>query len=432
MIDIFSIILGCILGVFAGLVPGLGYFTTLMLVFPLLMNMTVLELLIVYSSVVTISIYIGSVPATLYGIPGDTSSMPTVQESKHLVTQTQVSQAISGAAFGGFFGSVSVAVLCFFMLNYLDNIKYFYSTLLFSILLTVTSIIIIYTASNKLLVSMILYITGFVLGSVGYNAQLNMPILVFNDHMYQGLPTEVVLATLFAVPSIAYYWNHLSTVGKKHQGTESFKIFKPYMLSPLKSVFITLSGFFTGMVPGLSTILSSTVGHNIMGYFTKDPVQRITASETANNAGAFSMLLPLLVFGIPITSSEALLLFFLEQNGFSTSAVALKPLFTGLVYNYLIINVVGLVLAWPLAKYVKYFYSIDMRYIFATVLIIILGTAIYNGLNSYSVWYYMTVLAVLLPVGLLLRNFNVLPLIFAFFISDIFISNIVVLQQLYF
>ena len=81
MIDLSSILLGCGLGLFAGLVPGLGPFTTLLLAFPLLLDLSIIQLLIVYSALITVSIYVGSVPATLYGIPGDSASMPVVFES---------------------------------------------------------------------------------------------------------------------------------------------------------------------------------------------------------------------------------------------------------------------------------------------------------------------------------------------------------------
>ena len=144
-----TVLLGCAMGLFAGLMPGLGYSTTLLLAFPLLLNMSILELLIIYSSVVTISIYVGSIPATLYGIPGDTASMPAVYESRNLKSEKQVSKAISGAAFGGFFGSVSVAIFCLLMVNYLDAIKYFYSTPLFLVLLTFASFLIIAILVSK-------------------------------------------------------------------------------------------------------------------------------------------------------------------------------------------------------------------------------------------------------------------------------------------
>ena len=432
MIDIYHILLGCTLGVFAGLLPGLGYFTTLLLVFPLLLDMTVLELLVVYSAVVTISIYVGSIPATIYGIPGDSSSLPCVYESRNLNSQIQVSQAISGAAFGGFFGSVSVALLCFVLLEYLENIKYFYSTGPFVLLLICTSFIVIYTSGDSKIISSLLYVFGFFLGSIGYNDHLDTSIFVLNNYMYSGLPSIVVISALFAVPNILYFWQNFSNHKKIDTSKENFNIYRPYMLSPVKTMFFTFVGFFTGMVPSLSTILSSNLAHNIMSMFSKDPVKRITASETANNAGAFSMLLPLLIFGIPITSSEALLLFFLEQSGFNTYNTTLAPLMSSLIWNYLVINLIGLLLAWPLAKYVKYFYNIDLRYLFTGVIAIIVATVIYSGLEYYSVWWYITLFLVLLPIGVMLRRFNLIPLVFAFFISKILLSKSVILYDLYF
>ena len=205
-----------------------------------------------------------------------------------------------------------------------------------------------------------------------------------------------------------------------------------YFVNPLKSTFFSVVGFFTGMIPGLTTILSSTLSYNIMCYFTKDPVKRIVASETGNNAGAFSCLLPLMVFGIPITSSEALLLYFMEQNGFSNSTVDLGQLMTHLVANFMIVNVIGLVLAWPLSTCVKYFYRIDMRYVFSMVLIVITVAIMYSAWESYSILYYLSLIVILAPIGIALKNLQMMPLVFAFLISDTMLGSMLIFKQLYF
>lgn len=430
MIDWPSIILGCGLGLFAGLVPGLGPFTTLLLAFPLLLDMTITQLLITYSALITVSIYVGSVPATIYGIPGDSASMPVVYESRNLKTLKQVSEAISGAASGGFFGSVVVALFCLWMLDYLDNIKYFYSTPLFLALLIFASVVIIFTSSSNKMAAFMLYSAGFILGLVGYNNHLDMPILVFNHYMYQGLPTEIVVSVLFALPNILFYWNYFS-IGRNARQKEDYSPWSMYIMNPINSLFYTVIGFFTGLVPGLTTILSSVFSYNIMSSFTKDPVKRIVASETGNNAGSFSMLLPLLVFGLPITSSEALLLFFLEQSGF-TVQLNINTIMGVLILNYMIINVIGLALAWPLSNYVKYFYRLDLRYVFSMVLVLIFGALLYSGWTSSSTMYYFVLTLLLIPFGAALKNFDPLPLIFAFFISDRAVAAGFVVYQLYF
>lgn len=429
--DFTSVLIGCGLGLFAGLVPGLGPFTTLLLVFPFLLDMTILELLIAYTGLITVSIYVGSVPATIYGIPGDSASMPVVYESRNLKNLKQVSQAISGAAFGGFFGSMVVALFCILILNYLDRLKYFYTTALFLVLLTLASLVIVWCSANKKFTSFLLYVVGFFLGLIGYNAHLDTTILVFNDYMYQGLPTEVVIAMLFALPNIIFYWNYFKR-NSDSRSKESYSVWSVYILSPAKSLFFSVIGFVTGLMPGLTTILSSSLSYNIMCYFSKDPVKRITASETANNAGAFSMLLPLLLFGLPITSSEALLLFFLEQNGFTSAGTELAPLMKTLVANFFLINVIGLALAWPLSNYVKYFYRLDLRWVFGSVLVLIFLALIYSGWTSSATMYYLSVIAILAPFSIALRNHDLLPLIFAFLISDRTVSSLVIFKQLYF
>ena len=96
-----------------------------------------------------------------------------------------------------------------------------------------------------------------------------------------------------------------------------YEISRVYILNPLALAGSTIIGFFGGLIPGLTTVFSSTAAYNASMLFTKDPVKRIVVSETANNAGAFSMLLPLLIFGVPLIGSEAILLFLMEQKGFS-------------------------------------------------------------------------------------------------------------------
>ena len=144
------------------------------------------------------------------------------------------------------------------------------------------------------------------------------------------------------------------------------------------------------------------------------------------------MLLPLLLFGIPLSSSEALLLFFLEQNGYSNINTDLALIMKTLVYNFFFINLVGLTLSWPLSKYVKYFYKLDLRYVFGSVLLIILCSLMYSGVNNGSVTYYLILILILAPIGVSLRKHDLLPLIFAFLISGKALSSIVILKQLYF
>lgn len=420
-----SMLLGIVLGLFSGLIPGVGNFVLMILILPFLSAFGVTELLVFYASMATISQYIGSIPATLYGIPGESSSYPAVVESKNLTTTQHVEHAISGSAFGSFFGSMIILLLCYFLADYAELIKYFYSTKILVVLLVVVGIAICFVGNN-FWINLILLLVGLGLGTIGYNSHFGISILTFNSmNLYGGLPMEVVLISLFAIPQIL---QNFST--KQKIINVSYRSTQIYFINPLYTIFYTVVGFIGGLVPGLTTVVSSLAAYNISSIFTKDPVKRIVASETANNAGAFSLMLPLLLFGIPIVGSEAILLSLIEQKGFILSSTNFSDIMTILSINLLIVNAIGLMLALPLSKHVGYFYKLNFEYVFGFLLIALAAVCVYSGYINYSVQYYVIVFAILTPMGILLKNINTLPLVFAFIIHDNLFDGLFRLTQL--
>ena len=303
-------IIGILLGIISGLIPGVGNFVLMLLAWPFLSAFGIMELLMLYAAMASISQYIGSIPAIVYGIPGESSSYPAVTESKRLVSVEQVSQAISGSAFGSAAGSMIVVGLCYTFADYTDIIRYFYNTKILVGLLLLVILAMIFTVNNRKIVNALLILTGLGLGLIGYNSYLGINFATFdNTYLYAGLPMPVVLICLFAIPQMLHHMQQ----NTKKTAEQKYNLGKVYLLNPLMLAGGTLIGFFGGLVPGLTTVFSSMAAYNVSTWFTKDPVKRIVVSETANNAGAFSMLLPLLIFGVPLIGSEAILLFLMDQ-----------------------------------------------------------------------------------------------------------------------
>ena len=72
------ILFGSLLGLLSGLIPGIGNFILLLVATPILLTMSPIDILITYIALTSISQYIGSVPATMFGIAGESSSFPAV------------------------------------------------------------------------------------------------------------------------------------------------------------------------------------------------------------------------------------------------------------------------------------------------------------------------------------------------------------------
>lgn len=422
-------LVGVGLGLISGLIPGVGNFVLMLLAWPFLTVFGIVELLIMYASMAAISQYIGSIPAIVYGIPGESSSYPAVAESRNLKTIPQVSNAISGSAFGSAVGSLVVVGLCYAFVEYTDLIKHFYNTYILVGLLLAVTLAMIVTCGNRWYVNALYIVSGLALGIIGYNSYLNINVATFgNTYLYAGLPMPVVLICLFAIPQMLHHWD--ADIAKTT--AKAYELGRVYILNPLALLASTAIGFFGGLIPGLTTVFSSTAAYNASMLVTKDPVKRIVVSETANNAGAFSMLLPLLIFGVPLIGSEAILLFLMEQKGFNLVQFKFSDFLPELALGLVLVNFVGFMIAWPLSKMVPVFYKFNLKILISLLIIALFGVTLYTGLMNYSMMYYLVCFAVLAPIGVLLRNTDTLPLVFAFIIHNKLIDGVFRLNQLLF
>lgn len=422
-----AITIGIVLGIVSGLIPGVGNFVLMLLAWPFLSVFSVIELLMLYAAMASISQYIGSIPAIVYGIPGESSSYPAVTESKRLGSIEQVSQAISGSAFGSAAGSMIVVGLCYTFAEYTDMIRYFYNTKILVGLLLLVIVAMIFTVNNRKIVNALLILAGLGLGLIGYNSYLGINFATFdNTYLYAGLPMPVVLICLFAIPQMLHHMQN----NTKKTAEQKYNLGRVYILNPLALAGSTLIGFFGGLVPGLTTVFSSMAAYNVSTWFTKDPVKRIVVSETANNAGAFSMLLPLLIFGVPLIGSEAILLFLMEQKGFNLVQFNFGDFIPTLALGLLIVNIVGFILAWPLSRFVPLFYKINLKIMLSLLIVALFFVTLYTGYVNYSMLYYFTCFVILAPIGALLKNVDTLPLVFAFIIHDKLIDGSFRLYQL--
>ena len=94
------ILLGVAVGTLAGLMPGIGIFASLLICYPWMLQLSVAEAFSFYLALATTTQYIGSVSATIFGVPGEASSLPAVTEGNTLYNKGLGGDAISGAALG--------------------------------------------------------------------------------------------------------------------------------------------------------------------------------------------------------------------------------------------------------------------------------------------------------------------------------------------
>ena len=401
-------------GFISGFIPGIGNFATLLVIFPYLYSLDPIQVLVLYVALTTISQYIGSIPAITYGVPGESSSIPAVIESKNLKDSRQSYQAIVQSAIGSTFGGLIVLIITWLFVDHLMLLMNFFDTkmqlMLYVFMLVVMTVIV---RSNSFLVNVGMIVFGLSLGMIGYNKWLQTSILTFDQpQLYAGIPFVIVMIALLGIPEIIKNFD----VKQEYKPLTKEKIKIKFKL--FSSVWYSLIGFIGGLAPGMTTTMSSQLAYLISKMKSKNPVDRITASETANNAGAFSQLIPLMLLGIPLIGSEALVLNIMEAKGFNLGIVSFPETFQTVAISLFVINFIGLILAWPLAKHISKLFMINLKVVYAVIFVSLISVVAWVGYSNYQLGFYMIVFMALMPIAILLRKFDTMPLVFAFLVHD--------------
>lgn len=435
---VLAVLLGIAGGILSGIIPGVGATIVVVLLMPILLTFDPVHILVSFVSLYSISQYIGSVPAIILGVPGEISSMAAVAESKEIIKQHRQSEAIAHAALGSLFGGI---ICLFFVVAGLDLLNYLAVVFKTPIKLFVLTLLLIITAivsNNKIYVNILLMAIGSLVAVIGIHGTYNREFLTFdNPDLMTGLPLFPVLLCLFVIPTFYKIVNDntkLNQIDIVHL-TISLSQVKSFLKDIGSATRGTILGFFGGFCPGITCAFSSQLAYvteKIKYKSEKDCVKRVTAAETANNAGALSAMLPLIVLGIPISSSEAVILTILQMKNFTLSYSNFQDMLLSTSQALLITNIVGVLLAWPFGKQLlKILVGLEPKSLYTGLFLILFFFCLYIGSINYQTGFYFMVILALMPLGWWLRKLETLPLILSFMLTNMFIDSVITVMELY-
>jgi len=421
---VIAILFGIVSGLASGLIPGIGNFGIMLIGFPIWMTFGVSELVVAYAAMSAIGQFIGSVPATLFGVPGESSSLPAVIEGHKMYKDGRGSKAIIGSAVGSWLGSSVTIILSVAFLAYAMHVVNIYKTPIQFAFLVAISLMLCLTKNKQWWSSTVLFSIGIMLAIVGYDNTLNTSVLTFNNAwLWNGIPMVIIIFCLFAVPQIfAVNYNVQPTIKQ----TNTFKDVYYTLAKWPTIVRSSVIGYFCGFIPSLTYVAGTKFAYAFEQWIQKKnqtynkqgDANCLIAAETANNAGVFTQLLPLLILGVPLVGSEALLLNLAEIKGFTLTATNFQDLILLAVCALLIANTVGLILGWPMSNLITKFYKINSNSLKTFSLVWMMAILLWVGYSEYSLWYYCILIILFFPIGVLLKNYNTMPLVFGFMIQD--------------
>jgi putative tricarboxylic transport membrane protein len=429
MNEVIAVSTGLFAGTITGIVPGAGVMVAMIVATPLLMHFDIIQLLLFYMSLASMVQFTGTIPAVYLGVPGETNSLPAVIEGTKFNKRRMAKLAIGICAIGSVIGSLVAVAITYGLLSVLvEHMTVFFSnaTKFYLYIFIIAFCLLVYNKRN-IMVNLALCVMGFVLSMPGESDIASGFRYTFGiDDLRFGVPLLPVLIGFLIVPTIAKMFTSSnpnvfspnSDIGLLRVTKHFFKNFMP---SSLRGSVI---GYLCGFVPGVSTVLSTNVSYSFeKKLHPNTPGKLLVASETANNSGQFASMLPLLLIGIPITGSEIVLYSMLVDAGwspfqFDNVSNNADMIFRQIVPWFVVANIVGLIIAWPLARQVLNVFAHSKKQIIAILAIGILILNTYLGALDYRVWLYTICLLVFGCVGLLIKKYETVPLIFMFILGN--------------
>ena len=409
---------GTVAGAIVGLIPTLGPLVAVSLCYHFLLATTPINIMSFYVSLLVAANYMNGVTAVIYGIPGDATSIPTAQMGHRLYRRGFGSQVIGSNALSSTIGVIfSTAIFIVFSPNIFDFFKFYNSIVLTAVMMLVITGILI--SNGRRWHKTLLYIVfGGVLAKIGVDDVTLATFLTFNNqYLNLGVPFMSIMIGLYVVPE--FLKNIKINFDSGYKKTKMQILPGTFTASMLGSVV----GFWCGLVPGVTNILGSYASALLTKkLFNNKPSMVVSAAESANNSGALSSLLPLLILAIPITGSEFLIYYAMLEQGFSFDAVSIRQ-FSNVLYIIPASAIISMFVAWRWYKiltFVLTFYSKKRKVVNMVFLLFIATETILTA--PVPIWSLMSI-SILSAIGYFLKGDDTTPIVYGFFLTHTFFEN---------
>lgn len=409
--NVFWLFAGILAGILAGLLPSVNMALPIMLLFPFIDSLTVLDIFLFWAAVIIGSQYFGSVSVLTTNIPGETSSLVYLDRVRPLGLRDRL-QLIRSTALGSAAASIMASLLCCAVVFFV-SVEHLFLLNRVSVKAVIFAAIIallVATSPHRLSAAALL-ILGTALG-IRNNYSLPMEFYPVQEFAQDTTFFMIMLGTLL-IPMV---------ISGGHPGDPITA--RPRTLTggfPWSGIFKgSAIGSLFGLIPGPSATMAGAVAFRS----SRGTYHQITAAESANNAAVISGMLPLLMVGIPLAISDVLVLQLLQIKLIEWPPIDRMP---DLLHMILTVQAVciglAVLYAWLSTRFLPIYRHIilwcnDARPVFV---LLVLGLCVVDWWASdIGMLSYTAGLALFVVLGLILKKYRMdpTPLLFGVLLGD--------------
>ena len=205
--NIVMVILGCLIGTFIGMLPGLGPMSIIAIMIPVAITIgDPSAALILLAGVYYGAIFGGSTSSILLNAPGVAGTVATSFDGYPMARRGQAGKALTVAAIASFAGGTIGAVLLMIFAPALSTVALlFHSAEYFALMIVGLSAIAAFAGSGNVAKAVLMTLLGLMMATVGEGALFNMPRFTMGLMDLQSGFSFITLAmAMFALPEAIF------------------------------------------------------------------------------------------------------------------------------------------------------------------------------------------------------------------------------------
>ena len=423
--------LGCLMGTFVGVLPGLGPAASISLLLPITFKLPPETAIIMMGGLYYGTMYGGSTTSILLNVPGEAASVVTCLDGYQMAKKGRAGPALGIAAFGSFIAGTFGTIMIMLLAPPLAGIALKFGPPEFVGLIFLGLTMVTYLSGGSMAKALMMAIVGLLISYIGTDIVTGRERFTLGiDTIAGGFDIIPIVMGLFGISEV------LLNLSQSEEGRDVFKT-KLRDLLPSKQDWRDSSGpiargsilgFFLGIIPGGGGMIASFISYAVEKKISKNPetfgtgnIRGVAGPESANNAGAQGAFIPMLTMGIPCNVVLAILMGALMIHGVTPGPRMLiehPRIFWGVVGSMYVGNIMLLILNLPLIGLWVRLLKVPYAILFPFILLFCLIGAYTVGNNIQDV-YIMIFFGI---IGYVLKKYEYepAPFVLAFILGPMF------------
>jgi len=396
--NLFATFIGCLLGQFIGILPGIGPAAGIALLLPITFGVKATTALMMLSGIMYGAMYGGTLTSVLINVPGEAASVMTAVDGHQLAKQGRAGAALSVAAIGSFLAGIGAVLLLAFLCPILGDFALKFNAPEFFLLATLGLTMTASLGSGSAVKALLMAVFGIMVALVGTDPMVGTVRLTFGElELMDGIDFIPVAVGIFGIGEV------LSSLEPSQADVIPIK-------TKLKDLWLTAKdwadcrmailrggvvGFLVGLMPGVGPVVASMLAYVIERRVSKHPerfgkgaLDAVAAAESANNAAVHGAMVPMLALGIPGSAATAVLLAALVLLGIRPGPMLMTQqadLVWGLIASMLIGNIMLIFMNLPFAPAFAMVLRVPYDYLAPGILVVSLVGAFATTLSLFNV-----------------------------------------------